>query len=54
MKITPQLLKELLTVVTMLTTFINTMTEMAHITNTRLVIVVLLACLLGLTLLVRD
>ncbi|WP_435157800.1 hypothetical protein [Haladaptatus sp. DFWS20] len=51
---TTHLLKELLTVVTMLTTFVSTITEMAHITSTRLVIVALLACLLGLTLFLRD
>ncbi len=54
MKPTTNLLKELLTVVTMLTTFVNTITEMAHITSTRIILVALLAALLGVTLLIRD
>ncbi len=54
MRNTTHILKETLTVVTMLTTFVNTIVEIATITRVRIIIVVLLACLLGVTLLVRE
>ncbi len=54
MRNTTHILKETLTVVTMLTTFVNTIVEIATITRVRIVIVVLLACLLGVTLLIRE
>ncbi len=38
----------------MLTTFVNTIAELANITRVRIVVVVLLACLLGVTMLVRE
>ncbi|WP_433627219.1 hypothetical protein [Halomicrococcus sp. NG-SE-24] len=51
---TTHLLKETLTVVTMFTTFVNTIVEFAQVTHVRIVIVILLACLLGVNLLVTE
>lgn len=51
---TTHLLKETLTVVTMFTTFVNTIVEFASVTRVRIVIVILLACLLGVNLLLKE
>jgi hypothetical protein len=47
---TTALLKETLAVVTMFTTFVNTIVEFAQVTRIRIAIVILLACLLGVNL----